>query len=1094
MRSITPQKINNHYERFQQRSTILALLVIVLALLVLIGWTFGIKILSQPIPDTAAMNPFTAICFILQGVSLILLTGPGRTSHLKTIGIILAFLSLALTTLILGEIIFDTNIHVDTWLFYSKMDTGVKGHTLNFMAPNTAMSFMLTSMALLLLNKQISNKWIPSQFLAVFVGFISLMSLLGYLYNIQAFYVVLKYFPMALHTSIGFLFMTTAILFVNNDKGLMSEFSGAHFGSIMARKLLPAALIIPILLGFLRLFIVRKGIVSDELGVELLVMSNMVIFILLIWISARELNKKDISRKEAEEKLRENNVFLDTVFENIPNMLFIKEAKDLNFLRLNRAGEKLLGYREHDLIGKNDYDFFPKKQADFFLKKDREIIKKGVLENIKEEMISTVHGERWLHTKKIPVYDKNGKPLFIIGISEDVTQQKEAQENLRNTLKEVSDYKYALDESALVAVTDQKGIIKQVNDYFCKISKYSREELIGQDHRIINSGYHPKAFIKNLWTTIANGDVWHGELRNKAKDGTIYWVNTTIVPFLNEQGKPYQYVAIRADITERKLLENEIKQFNLELEQKIKERTDELATRENHLASIFNTVADILFVLEMNKDGHYYYTSINPTFTKITGLNHDVILGKKVDDILPKKTFSKALGKCEKAINTKSIARWEEVFYYPTGKLIGEVSIVPVYDETGACTKLIGSIHDLTDRKKAEEDLQKSENRFRDFFENAPESILVLDLASSKFIKTNKNASKLFKYSSKELTKKGPIDISPKFQPDGSPSEEKAKEYIEKAMQGKKVSFEWVHRDAERKLIPCEVHLALLPDTKHPQIYASIVDITERNEIREKLKQQYKALAFQNEEIEKRAEELDIANIELQKTNSELDRFVYSASHDLRSPLKSLLGLSDLIKEDIKSGNPVELEQIDMLKSSILKLDDFIEDILQYSRNARTKVAQEVIDCKEILQDITNRHKYMEEAKDIKIKIDMAQGIKFVSDKRRLSVVLNNLISNAIKYKDPSKSNPFVTVDVNCNKNHAIIRVEDNGIGIGEKDKEKIFEMFYRATKVSKGSGIGLYIVKEAIEKLDGTIHVESELGKGSTFTVTIPNQITKQN
>ena len=151
-----------------------------------------------------------------------------------------------------------------------------------------------------------------------------------------------------------------------------------------------------------------------------------------------------------------------------------------------------------------------------------------------------------------------------------MTEPKQASatngDALERSLKELADIKFALDQSTIVAITDQRGIINYVNDEFCRISKYPRAELLGQDHRIINSGYHPKEFIRDLWTTIAAGQVWKGELRNLAKDGSVYWVDTTIVPYLNSEGKPYQYVAIRHDITQRKRAEAQVLQQAAELQ------------------------------------------------------------------------------------------------------------------------------------------------------------------------------------------------------------------------------------------------------------------------------------------------------------------------------------------------------------------------------------------------------------------------------------------------------------------------------------------------------------------------------------------------
>jgi PAS domain S-box-containing protein len=270
--------------------------------------------------------------------------------------------------------------------------------------------------------------------------------------------------------------------------------------------------------------------------------------------------------------------------------------------------------KREDLVGKNFFDVFQdtknttavaetKASMEYVLKNKKPHVIPMLRMEIKN--LAGVLEEKYWNPINKPILTKDNKVQYIIHIVKELTEFVKlekiyvSEENISNTLpdlihslestllnrqkksksineklhqkiikqnielenltKDISDYKLALDASDIVAITDEKGIIQYANDNFCTISKYSKNELIGQNHHIINSGYHPKAFFKNLWQTIGRGIIWKGEIKNRAKDGTFYWVDTTIVPFLNEKGKPYKYLAIRSDITLRQQTIEELK-------------------------------------------------------------------------------------------------------------------------------------------------------------------------------------------------------------------------------------------------------------------------------------------------------------------------------------------------------------------------------------------------------------------------------------------------------------------------------------------------------------------------------------------------------
>ena len=228
-------------------------------------------------------------------------------------------------------------------------------------------------------------------------------------------------------------------------------------------------------------------------------------------------------------------------------------------------------------------------------------------------------------------------------------------------------------------------------------------------------------------------------------------------------------------------------------------------------------------------------------------------------------------------------------------------------------------------------------------------------------------------------------------------------------------------------------------------------------------------------------------NDELIKINKELDSFVYSVSHNLRAPLMSVLGLLNLAKMHDKKQESMDM-YFEMMEHSIQKLDETLKEILDYSRNARQDLDVQRIDIRKVVNDSISRLQYMDGSAEVLKTIDIMGEGSLYCDAYRLLVIFSNLLSNSIKYRDQKKPQSLVQFYIQVEKDKLIIRIQDNGIGIAADFLPKIFNMFYRATERSEGAGLGLYIVRETVKKLAGTIRVQSELGVGTTFEIEIPN------
>lgn len=367
-------------------------------------------------------------------------------------------------------------------------------------------------------------------------------------------------------------------------------------------------------------------------------------------------------------------------------------------------------------------------------------------------------------------------------------------------------------------------------------------------------------------------------------------------------------------------------------------------------------------------------------------------------------------------------------------------------------------IRDITERKVAEAAMRKSEALFTQLFENSPFAVVMLD-TKGNVAKVNKGFEATFGFSLEEVRNKGlnQFIVPPELTEQGNDLNSLISNY-----QVIRIETQRLHKSG-RMLSVILYGIPVHMEDETIGIFGVYVDITDQKLVEEELKIR----------------------------NAELDNFVYKVSHDLRAPLSSILGLVNLATLPGNTDSMLEYMQIVGKKAS--QLDHFISDVLSHSKNLKMDIKVSLVDFETIISQSFSELSYLNGIENIE-KITSITGGQYYGDSWRIQEIFRNLISNAVKYRDREKSNPKININIVVKNDIARIEVTDNGIGIDEASLPRIFDMFYRASEQSDGSGLGLYIVKNAVEKLGGTIEISSVKNQNTTFLISLPAQKHEEN
>ncbi len=1099
--------------------------VLFFGVVALLGWAFRVPLLHGGFWGLPAMRPNVALGFVLAGFVLWLTSGQKAESDGRWLAQALALAVVLIGLVTLAEHLADWDSGFSRWLFREAVEQSSR-ESPGWPALPTSVNFCLLGAALMLLGVRLRSGAKPSEWLAVTALVVSLLALIGHLCNVPHFHGWRASAPnagMSLWTVMAFMALGVGIMCVRPVGGLMQILASPTASGAMVRRLILAPVIIPLGTGWMRALGQHFQLFNAEFGGWLFAFLNILIFTLVIWASARTVYAAETQRREAEDQIRSLNARLEErvsrrTVELSKTMSALQESEEHvrlvidtaldavitaddqgNITGWNQEAERVFGWSAAEAAGQSlSTTIIPLRY--------REAHERGL-----KRYLATQEGPVLNKRIEIAALRRDGSefPVELAitpirtdqGVSfsafiRDITERKRAEGQLKASLKEVNDLKAALDEHAIVATTNPQGRITYVNDKFCAVSKYSREELLGQDHRIINSGHHPKEFIRDLWTTIARGKVWKGEIKNRAKDGSYYWVDTTIVPFLDADGKPVQYVAIRADITERKASEEALRRRTHQQEATARLAQSALAA---DLSCLFEeatkVIADTLEVelckvLELLPDGsavrlaagvgwrqglvgHATVSVSSESQAGYTLLSDEPVV---VEDLSTETRFTGPALLTEHGV-VSGLSVVIRSARGPWGVLGAHTWSQRRFtqDDVHFFETVAGILGVAIERQSVEVAQRESEERLSRSIEEAPIPMLIHD-EDDRILQLSKGWTHFSGYTIRDVP-----TLSDWMEKAYGEQASSVKAFVNNLFSAGETTANGERtittKDGSKRIWDFQTTPLGRVSGGRRVLLSLAVDVTDRKQAEEQIRQL-------NEELERRVVD---RTAQLESANNELEAFSYSVSHDLRAPLRHIAGFVELLREDLQ---PVLMEdnrrQLGIITNAAEQMGHLIDNLLSFSRMGRAEMRRVPVDTTELVRWVLAELEPETRGRDIVWHVAPLPAV--IADHALLKQVFMNLISNAIKYSR-QRAQAQIRISSQPVGNEIEFIVQDNGAGFDMKYVDKLFGVFQRLHLADEfeGTGVGLANVRRIVARHGGRTWAEGQVDAGAAFHFTLP-------